>query len=93
MASSSLRPERVLEGASDFSSWKTRILTLLEEHELYHFVTSVVEEPSSNAVRATFKRNQAKVRRIIFDSIKDNMMTILAPLKTGKECFDTDKFI
>ena len=78
MASSSLRPEHVLEGASNFSSWKTRILTFLEEHELDHFVTSVVEEPSSNVGRAAFKRNQAKARRIIFDSVKDNMISVLA---------------
>jgi hypothetical protein len=27
--------------------------------------------------------------RIIFDSVKDNIMPVIAPLKTAKECFDT----
>lgn len=89
MASSLVMLEHVLEGASNFSSWKNRILTILEEHELDHFVTNVGEEPSSNDGREAFKINQARARRIIFYLIKDKMMTILAPLKTTKECFDT----
>ena len=52
-------------------------------------MTSVVEEPSTNARRSAFKKNQGKAKRIIFDSIKYNIMTVLTPLKTAKECFDT----
>lgn len=69
--------------------WKTRILDILEEHDLDQFVTSEVEMPTSNAGRTTFKKNQAKTKRIIFDYVKDSVMTILTPLKTTKECFDT----
>ena len=32
---------------------------------------------------------QAKAKRVIFDSVKDNLMVVLAPLRTTKECFDT----
>jgi hypothetical protein len=52
-------------------------------------VTSVVEEPNSNVGRANFKKNQAKAKQIIFDSMKDSIMPVIAPLKTTKECFDT----
>lgn len=64
-------------------------MAILEENDLDHYVTSVVEEPTTNAGRTTYKRNQGKARRIIYDSVKENLMPIITPLKTAKECFDT----
>jgi UbiD family decarboxylase len=64
-------------------------MNILQEHELDQFVTSEVEEPTSNAGRETFRRNQAKAKRIIFDSVKDNIMPVMTPLMTTKECMDT----
>ena len=52
-------------------------------------MTSVVEEPSSNAGRTAYKKNQEKARRIIYDSVKVNLMPVITPLKTTKEYFDT----
>ena len=51
-------------------------------------VTRVVEEPTTAQGRAEFKK-QAKAQRVIFDSVKDNPMVVLAPLRTTKDCFDT----
>ena len=34
-------------------------------------------------------KNQAKEKRIIYDSMKDNLMSVITPLKTTKECFNT----
>ena len=65
------------------------VLNILEEHDWDNFVLNAVEEPTTNAGRKTFKKNQAKAKRIIFDSVKDNIMPVIAPLKTVKECFDT----
>ena len=84
-----MKAEDRLEGASNFNIWKVRVLNILEEYDLDSFVTSVVEEPTTNAGRTNFKKNQAKAKRIIFDSVKDNIMLVIAPLKTAKECFDT----
>ena len=36
-----------------------------------------------------FEKNQAKEKRIIYDSMKDNLMSVITPLKTTNECFDT----
>jgi hypothetical protein len=47
-------------------------------------VTIVMEEPTSNAGRAAFRKSQAKTKRIIFDSVKDSIM----PTMTAKECMD-----
>jgi hypothetical protein len=89
MSSISVRPEDRLEGASNFNVWKAKVLNIVEEYDLDNFVTNTVEEPTSNAGRTAFKKNQARAKRIIFDSVKDNIMPIIAPLKIAKEFFDT----
>ena len=47
-------------------------------------VPNVVDEPTTNARRETFKRKQAKERRIIYDSVKVILMPVINPLKTAK---------
>ena len=89
MASISLYPKDRLEGTSNFNTWKVRAFNILEEHDLESFVTYAIEEPTTNAGRTNYKKNQAKAKRIIYDSVKDNLMSVITPLKTTKECFDT----
>jgi Lhr-like helicase len=48
-----------------------------------------MEEPTSNAGRAAFRKSQAKAKRIIFDSIKDSIMPAMTSLMTAKDCMDT----
>jgi hypothetical protein len=55
---------------------------------LDELVTRVMEEPTSNAGRETYKKRQAKAKRVIFDSVKHTMMPLIAHLRTTKECFD-----
>jgi hypothetical protein len=89
MSSISIRPEDKLEGASNFNVWKARVLNILEEYDLENFLTSIVEDPTSNAGRTTFQKNQEREKRIIFDLVKDHIMHVISPLKIEKECFDT----
>jgi hypothetical protein len=89
MSSISVRPKDRLEGASKFNVWKARVLNILEEYDLENFLTSIVEDPTSNAGRTTFQKNQEREKRIIFDSVKDHSMHVISPLKIEKECFDT----
>jgi hypothetical protein len=88
MASTSVKVEDRLIGASNFDAWKSRIVNILEENELEELITRIIEEPTSNTARATYRKKQAKAKRIIFDSVKDNMMPIIGHLRTAKECFD-----
>jgi hypothetical protein len=89
MASSiSVRAEDRLEGASNFNVWKLRIMNILQEHDLGQYVTIVMEEPTSNAGRAAFRKSQAKAKRIIFDSVKDSIMPTMTSLITAKDCMD-----
>ena len=40
-------------------------------------------------MQINFKKNQSKDKHIIFDSVKDNLMSMIIPLTTARECFDT----
>jgi hypothetical protein len=88
MASTSVKVEDRLIGASNFNAWKSRIVNILEENELEELITRVIEEPTSNTARAAYRKKQAKAKRIIFYSVKDSMMPIIGHLRTAKECFD-----
>ena len=84
-----INAEDRLDGSSNFNNWKARLMAILEENDIDYYVTSVVEEPISNAGRTAYKRNQAKSRIIIYDFVKENLMPVITPLKIAKECFDT----
>ena len=77
MASISVRPEGKLEGTLNFNTCKVRILNIPEEHDLDGYVSSVVEEPITNARHTSFKKNEAKAKRIIYDSMEDNLMHVI----------------
>ena len=85
MASSSIKSEDRLEGASNFNAWKARVLNILEESDLDNLVTRVEEEPTTNQGKSDYKKKHTKAKIIIFYSIKDNLIALL---RTTKECFD-----
>ena len=84
MTTPSVKSEDRLEGASNFNAWKARVLNILEESDLDDLVTRDVEEPTTTEGREAFKKKQAKAKRVIFDSVKDNLMPVIAPLRTTK---------
>ena len=88
MASPLVKPENMLQGSANFSSQMTRVMNTFVEFDLKDLVTRDVEEPTSSAGRTTFKKKQAKAKRIIYESIKDSMMPLLQSLSTAKECMD-----
>jgi hypothetical protein len=90
MASSiSVKADNSLEGATNFNVWKLRIKNILQEYDLEQYVTTVVEEPTNNVGRMTFRKSQEKAKRIIFESIKDNIMPAMTSLMIAKDCMDT----
>ena len=60
----------------------------MEEKDLDDYVTRVVAEPTNDDGKTTYKKNQAKAKRILFDSMKDHLILYFSPLKTAKECYD-----
>ena len=51
-------------------------------------MTSVIQETTTNAVRTNYKKNKGKEKRIIYYSVKENLMSMITPLEMTKECFD-----
>jgi hypothetical protein len=68
--------------------WKLRVMNILQEHDLEQHVTLVMEEPTSNVGRVAFRKNQAKAKQIIFDSVIDSIIPAMTSLMTSKECMD-----
>jgi hypothetical protein len=60
----------MLEGASNFNAWKSRVLNILEDGDLDELVTKVIKEPTSNIGKETYKKRQAKAKRIIFTQLR-----------------------
>ena len=82
--STSMRFEDRLDGANNFGSWKDRIQLILEENELLDHVKKMLPEPEDEEAKAKFKKNEAKAKRILTDSIKDHLIPNVSELKTAK---------
>ena len=54
-----------------------------------HHVTIVIEDPTTNAGTINYKKNQAKKKRIIYDSVKYSLIWVITPLNMRNECFET----
>ena len=88
MATNIFRPEEKLEGSTNYKTWKARLTTILEENDRDELVFNTIEEPTSNVGRIAYKKKHAKARRIIYDSVKETVMSNITASKTAKECFD-----
>jgi hypothetical protein len=82
MSMSQMRVEDRLDGASNWSPWKTRIIFVLEDLELLDIVEAhVVVPPVTTPVMvAEFKKNN-KAKRTICDGVRDHVI----PHLTGKD--------
>lgn len=69
----SLKVEDRLDGATNFRSWKTKILLVLEENDLDH-VKKVIPWLEGAEEKAKHKKNDAKARRILIDSVTDHLI-------------------
>ena len=73
----------------NFNSEKARLTAILDENDLDDIVLNVTEEPTTNAGRLSYKRKKGKARKVIYDSIREELMPNITSLKTAKECYDT----
>lgn len=89
MASTSLRDQERLDEASNFGVWKAKILLLLEDNGLKEYVTSVIAIPMNPQQLSTYRKEDAKSRRIILDGVKDHIVPHIAELDTMKKMWHT----
>ena len=78
-----------LEGAENFIAWKYRIMLILEENDLDKFVKEEVVEPEEEEAKSKHKKDMIIAKRIIDDSIKDNLILQVSSSETPKEMFDS----
>ena len=84
----SLKVEDKLDGATNFTSSKTRILFILEENEIQDYVQKGVSESEDDEGKSSKKKNEAKAKRILVDSVKDHLIPHIVQMKTAKEMYD-----
>jgi hypothetical protein len=85
----SLRVEDMLDGATNFRSWKTKILLILDENEIQNDVKENVSELEIAKVNARHKKNEAKAKRILIYSIKYHFIIYIEESKISKGMFDS----
>ncbi|XP_059067626.1 uncharacterized protein LOC131858409 [Cryptomeria japonica] len=82
-----LKVEDKLDGAANYTSWKFRILIVLEENDLLNYVKSVVDEPSDDTEKAQWRKNNLMAKKILIDSVKDHLIPIISKLNSTKDMF------
>ena len=82
------RLEDKLGGVVNFWAWKYNISLIVEENDLDQFISRDVPEPEGDEKKATHKRSMAKDKRIVADSIKDDLIPHVSTFKKRKEAYD-----
>ena len=88
MASSGLRDQDRLEGASNYVIWKARISFLLDEHDLKTFIDSVEVVPIDAYPLKAYKKDTTKAKRLILDGVRDHVVSHITGKGTAKEMWD-----
>ena len=70
----SMKVEDRLDGASNFNSWKSRVLIILEENDLLKFVNEKVPEPKEEEEKSQWQRSDAKARNILIEYVKGHLI-------------------
>lgn len=83
-----LKVEDELDGATNFKSWKTKILFIMEEKEIDDHLNRVILEPTNDEGKHTHKKNEAKTKWILVDLVKDHLIPYIVPLKIYKCMYD-----
>ena len=71
----------------NFRAWKYRISLILEENDLYQFISKEVPKREGGDAKDAHKRSMAKAKRIIVYSIKDNLIPRVSSFKTLEEVY------
>ena len=63
-------------------------MLILQENDLERFVKEEVEEPKEAEAKSKYNKDMIIAKRIIADSIKDNLVPQVSSKETPKEMFD-----
>ena len=77
-----------LDGASNYGSWKPRVLLALEEYDVKDFAVQEVPMPEQDKRQASCRRHDVKARKILMDSVKSHLIFHISKAETAKDMFD-----
>jgi hypothetical protein len=77
-----------LDGASNFSPWKSKLLVTLEEHDLLDVTTKVLPDTSTDIEKKIRKEDDVKARKLIIYSVRDHLLPRIANLKTTYDMYE-----
>jgi hypothetical protein len=80
-----------LDGASNFSSWKSRLQVTLEEDDLLDVVTKTLPATTTDIEKKIRKEEDVKARKLIIYSVRDHLLPRIANLKTTYEMYEALK--
>ena len=63
-----------LDGKSNFGAWKERIISVLDEADVWDIGEKTVIIPTDATQLAAYKRKCAKAKRLILDGVKDHII-------------------
>jgi hypothetical protein len=88
MSVSQMRVEDRLAGASNWSSWKARMVFVLEDLELWDIVEATVPfiPVTAPVLVAEFRKRYNKAKRTICDALKDHIIPHLTGKTYAYEC-------
>ena len=72
----SMKVEDRLDGANNFRAWKHGVTVILEEHDLLDYVEQDLPEPEGVEEKTKFRKERAKVKRILTESIKEFLISM-----------------
>ena len=73
-----MRVEDMLAGTSNWSSWKARMVFILEDLELWDILKAVVPPIpiTASILLVEFRKRNNKVKRTICDAVRDHIIPI-----------------
>ena len=86
-----MKVEDHLDGATNFISWKSRVLLILEEKDLLKLVNEKVPEPDAEEDKCHWRKSDARARRILVDSVRDHLVPQSSQKKMTRKMFKTLK--
>lgn len=84
MASTRLRDQDRLDGASNYVISKARISSLLNEHDLKTYVDSVVVVPADADPLKKYKKEMAGAKRFFLDGVRYHVVSHIAGKDTAR---------
>ena len=85
-----MKVEDHLDGATNFISWKSRVL-MLEKIDFLKLVNKKVQKPNAEEDKSHSRKSDTRARKILVDSVRDHMVSQISQKKTTREMFKSLK--